>query len=215
MEQRHFDETRFSQSFAECCAADIRAVRAELLQRLTPAEKVQDESSYWTMAMEDRRGRDEPTYRPMPVRDYASKFRYMGLALLHRNEPEGISSDVLFTTLKFPTTSGDSHILATPYGLQVAMGNEAPLGSGYLILQMDADPGSSSLRWNDNHVSSSRDEKESSNRALTQYLAEHNDAATIICLKLDETRFTSKTPLTAYILSHNPVKIASVKFFGE
>lgn len=134
----------FSAAFKDCCAQEVKDLRAEILRRLGPPAKDPEEETEWKLVFPELflpPGVPVPpqlsSIDPFPVANYAPYLRRLGLKLKRRGIPRIAPIPLHFSETKIAPERPE-----LPYRIIVTIETKTELAAGYIVVQFNGAWGS-------------------------------------------------------------------------
>lgn len=198
--------------FSECCAEDVKNLRAEVLARLGPPAKDPKEVSAWEMLISNS---ELPSARPlsglypMSIQEYAPHLRRLGRALRRRAVPLAAPLALRFSESQVPPERP-----GLPYRIVATIETKVPLAAGYIVVEFDGHWGQVGCDLKDVKSVMGGDPDMIDNKQLTDYLAAHQPMTTY-AIKLGETALSPERPLHVVAASNKPLHVTRVTLFDD
>jgi hypothetical protein len=224
---------RFNTEFEDCCAEEVKELRAEILRRLGPPSKDSDEVSAWTALFPEikypvlERFGLKPDINPMMVAGYAPYLRRLGLRLKRRAIPRLAPTFLQFsetqtkaeTSLKSPVAAvrNAAEFNGTPnqqfpFRVMVTINTKVPIQSGYVVVEFDGRFAGAECDFIDSKLVGPWD-KFIENTALADLLSKN--VGTIYALQIGKTPFTPEKPIHVVAFGKIPFHVSKVTLFAE
>lgn len=202
---------RFNNDFNDCCAQDLKDMRAELLRRLGPKGKDNDEIEEWTALFPaDKYPMIPPNAKyvlPQSLRSYAGYFRRLAVRLKRRTVPRAAAKPLPFVETPIESDEKFSHrIVAT-------ITTKETIANGYIIVEFDKSPASIGTDFPGKYV---MDWRLIDNRDFAEYVANlMSNRITYYALAIAGTPLTPSTPMHVVAAGANDFHVTKVTLFDE
>ncbi|HET9307278.1 MAG TPA: hypothetical protein VFO46_14740 [Candidatus Sulfotelmatobacter sp.] len=129
---------RFDWKFKDCCAARVKQLRNEVVNRLGPSYVDEREQQSWDMLFMDAKFPPGPNQAPrqidcLQVQDYAPYLRKLGRQLKRRVTSRVPPKPLHFEETQLPATL--ALCKACEFGLGVTINTESPIAGGYIVAE--------------------------------------------------------------------------------
>jgi hypothetical protein len=197
---------RFNTDFNDCCAQDVKELRAEILQRL-PLEKDPKEIQAWTVLFLQNKYPNvgiPDTVNPSSVRDYAPYLRRLGLRLKRRQIPRLAPKSLHFSEESAPSTEQNvrSIIVTITTGVTVS--------AGYIVVEFEGLPYSMDCDFVGSKLLPNLDEL-MENQELSEYLQKFPPIK--YALEIGKNAFVPEKPVHVRASGAKPIHAAKVTLF--
>jgi hypothetical protein len=199
---------KFDQDFQECCSAQIKSLRAELLRRLGPTGSSPDESDAWTGLFINLKYANAPSEVDSGSAErYARYLRRLGLKLKQRETPRSATVHLRFEE----TLLQDSPDKSMPFQNKMRVTLHAPreLTNGYIAVEFDQQMGEASTDFQTSELAYN----EINNPALVTMMTQGQGR--VYALRIAANPFVPEVPVHVFVGSSKPIRVVGAFWFDE
>ncbi len=204
----------FSHAFNECCAQDLKDLRAEVLSRLGPPGKDPDEQMYWDLLFSSTlvSAASLPSdISPYNVLRYAPYLRRLGIQLRHRGKPRTAPRALNFYEQQITAQHKDF-----PYEIVATITTDAEYRSGYLAVEFSGHFAGAACDCADCKLVVGTSSDIIDNQDFIEYLQHHADRGEMLyALAIGKTPLSPQRPMHVGAYSKSPVHVSKVTLFEE
>lgn len=199
--------SEFDKEFQHCCSSEIKGLRTELLKRLGPSGSSLEEEESWTMLFPGIKYPGASTeVTILGVGQYAPYLRRLGLRLKRLEIPRPPTMHLQFEELAItPAPLGSS----APNAIKVTLRTKKELTTGYIAVEFDQIPVSSSTDFQTTELITGDIE----NRALITMLSQ--ERGRVYALRIAANPFVPEVPVHVFAESVKPIHVVGAFWFDE